>query len=179
MSILNKPTYVFIDAANIIYGTVTKEGDSWKIDYQRLIDYLKQRYGMKKVFYFGGIDKSNPKQKRFYQHLKKFGYITVLKPVKYYAQDNGHVAKKANCDVDMTFYMMKTLEQYGKAIVFSGDGDFLLVLKYLMDKKREVMVIANGQRTAKEIKQLVKHQFTDLNTLKGKVEYKEKGRILR
>lgn len=75
-----------------------------------------------------------------------------MKNVKFYTGEDGSVVRKANCDVDMTFDMMRFLGQYKKAIVLTGDGDFCCVIKYLMEKGREIKVIANGERTSKELK---------------------------
>ena len=43
----------------------------------------------------------------FYLHLDQFGYNLQLKPVKVFTDENGKQTKKANCDVDMTFDMMR------------------------------------------------------------------------
>ncbi len=44
---------------------------------------------------------------RFYLKLLEFGYLLFLKPVKMYEQEDGTTKRKANCDVDMAFYLMK------------------------------------------------------------------------
>lgn len=48
------PTYVLIDASNLFYGFDAEYG--WKIDYNRLKEYLKEKYSAKEILYFGGID---------------------------------------------------------------------------------------------------------------------------
>src|SRR3989344_4719249 len=85
---------------------------------------------------------------RFYLKLLKFGYCLFLKPVKLYEQEDGTTKRKANCDVDMAFYLMKEKEGFDRAIILSGDGDFLPVLKHLRDAdKKEVIILgrAKGQ----------------------------------
>ena len=47
-------SYAFIDASNLFYGGEKSLG--WKIDYKRLLIYLKRKYGVSKIFYFGGIE---------------------------------------------------------------------------------------------------------------------------
>lgn len=61
-------TYVFIDASNIIYGT---RDEGWKVDFKKLIKYLKERFGAGKVYYFAGRDDKNLKQAAFYGVLAK------------------------------------------------------------------------------------------------------------
>lgn len=161
-------TYAFIDASNIIYGT---RDEGWKVDFKKLFKYLKERYKCTKVYYFAGLDKKNTKQHHFYQKLERFGYDLVLKPVKIYYQLGGVAVRKANCDVDLTFYAMRDKEKFDKAIFFTGDGDFAILLDYFLKQKKQVLVIATGKRTAKEIRQLVGERFTELKSLKNIIAY--------
>lgn len=118
----NPKTYAFVDASNIIYGT---RDDGWKVDFKKLFKYLKERYQCKVIYYFGGLDKNNQKQHAFYKKLKAFGYELLLKPVKIYRQPGGGSVRKANCDVDLTFYAMRDKEKFDRGIFLSGDGDFV------------------------------------------------------
>src|SRR3990167_1443668 len=49
-----KPIYAFVDASNLFYGGKTSLG--WKIDYKKLLNYLKEKYAVRKCFYYGGIE---------------------------------------------------------------------------------------------------------------------------
>ena len=111
---------------------------------------------------------------RFYLKLEKFGYELHLKPVKLYEQDDGTTKRKANCDVDMTFYLMKEKDGFDKAIILSGDGDFLPILKYLKGKGKEIIVLARGPRTAREIRQFAGGNFRDFEYLKYRLKMEEK-----
>ena len=110
---------------------------------------------------------------RFYLKLFKFGYKLFLKPVKLYDQDDGTTKRKANCDVDMAFHLMKEKENFDRAIILSGDGDFLPVLKYLKEIGKEIIVLARGPRTAKEIKQFVGSNFRDFEYLRELLKMKD------
>ena len=207
-------TIVFIDASNLFYGGEKSLG--WKIDYRKLFDYFNQKYGAKRVLYFGGAEihdfnydylKNNSvpieglkkhlddlikekgkhfddanlllisrhlKRIKFYLKLKKFGYELYLKPVKFYKQENGVVKKKANCDVDMAFYLMKEKDNFDRVIVLSGDGDFLPALKYLERLKKEVIILSRASRTAKEIKQFAGNKFRDFTRLEKIIRFEEK-----
>lgn len=106
------------------------------------------------------------KRAKFYAKLEAFGYVLCLKPVKIYQQPDGTIKKKANCDVDMTFYLMKEKEYFDRAIVLSGDGDFLPVLLHLKGIGKEVLILSRGKRTAREIKRFAGKNFTDFGYLK-------------
>ncbi len=204
-------TLAFIDASNLFYGGEKSLG--WKIDYQKLLFYLKNKYNISKALYFGGVEihkfdfdylKEDTvninklenylleliKQKgskmddailllinrhlqrvRFYLKLQKFGYELYLKPVKLYYQDDNTTKRKANCDVDMAFYLMKEKDNFDRVLILSGDGDFLPVLKYLKNQGKEIVVLARGPRTAREIRQFAGGNFRDFIRLEKDIKF--------
>ena len=210
----NKGTYAFIDASNLFYGGVKSLG--WKIDYAKLISYLREKYHVSKVFYFGGVEIHNfqygylasdtvsldaleqhlvsyinekgkdfdeaylillsrhLKRVRFYKKLESFGYDLYLKPVKLYHQEDGTTRRKANCDVEMAFYIMREKDSFDRAVILSGDGDFLPVLKHIKEVGKEVMVLARGRRTAKEIRRFAGGNFRDFVRLEKHIRFWEK-----
>lgn len=207
-------TVAFIDASNLFYGGEKSLG--WKIDYQKLLVYLKDKYQVSDVFYFGGVELHNflynylkndavpivelekhlvklfktkgsklnegeillisrhLQRARFYLKLKKFGYKLYLKPVKLYEQEDGTTRRKANCDVEMTFRLMIEKDNFDKVVILSGDGDFLPILKYLKKIGKEVIILARGPRTAKEIRQFAGSNFRDFEYLKYLLKMEEK-----
>jgi uncharacterized LabA/DUF88 family protein len=96
-----------------------------------------------------------------------------LKPVKLYEQEDGSTKRKANCDVDMAFYLMKEKDNFDRIIVLSGDGDFLPVLKYLKENKKEIIMLGRADRTAKEIKQFAGGNFRDFTKLEMRIKFSE------
>ncbi|MCX6789432.1 MAG: NYN domain-containing protein [Candidatus Gribaldobacteria bacterium] len=111
---------------------------------------------------------------RFYLKLEQFGYELYLKPVKLYEQEDGLTKRKANCDVDMAFYLMKEKDSFERAVILSGDGDFLPVLKHLRENGKEVIVLARAKRTAREIKQFAGGKFRDFIKLEKDIKFREK-----
>jgi len=68
--------------------------------------------------------------------------------------------------------LMKEKENFDRVIILSGDGNFLPVLKYLQNKeKKEVLVLARGPRTAKEIRQFAGSNFLDFARLEHKLKF--------
>ncbi len=108
---------------------------------------------------------------RFYLKLASFGYELILKPVKTFVAANGSITRKANCDVDMAFYMITDQDMFDRAVVLSGDGDFLPVLKHLRDNGKEILVLARASRTAKEIRRFAGGQFRDFDYLRTHIEF--------
>ena len=103
--------------------------------------------------------------------LDQFGYNLKLKPVKIFTDDTGKQTKKANCDVDMTFEMIRFMGQYSGLVALTGDGDFAPVLCYLKNHGRSIKILARGERSAKEIKQLAGADFRDFNYLREIMKY--------
>lgn len=207
-------TYVFIDASNLFYGGEKSLG--WKIDYSKLIHYLKDKYKVSEIYYFGGVETHGFKydylkndtvplealKKRldnyinkegkkldeaklilfsrhlsrikFYLRLQEFGYKLYLKPVKTYYQPDGSTERKANCDVEMAFYLMKEKDNYDQVVIMSGDGDFLPVLKHLKEIGKGVIILARGPRTAREIRQFAGSNFRDFVRLEKNIKFEDK-----
>lgn len=207
-------TFAFIDASNLFYGGEKSLG--WKVDYQKLFEYLEEKYKINKALYFGGVEIHNFKydyliednvpiknvkkhldsliknkgQKlddaipiivnrhlqrvKFYLKLEKFGYNLFLKPVKVYEQEDGMTKRKANCDVDMAFHLMKEKDNFDRVVILSGDGDFLPVLKYLRKLGKEIVVLSRGPRTAREIRQFAGSNFRDFVRLEKHIKFMEK-----
>lgn len=107
---------------------------------------------------------------RFYLKLQKLGYHLMLKPVKTYDDSEGNPIRKANCDVEMTLMMATEKDKFDRAIILSGDGDFLPVLKHLRKCGKEVLVLARGPRTAKEIKRFAGSKFMDFEYLRERLK---------
>ncbi|MEI6042633.1 MAG: NYN domain-containing protein [bacterium] len=130
-----------------------------------LVDFIeKNKYNLSDVIIT--LINRYLKRIRFYMKLEKFGYILVLKPVKTHVDGKGISQKKANCDVDMTLYLIRYKDDYDRALVLTGDGDFLSALKYLRDNNKEVLVLARSPRTAKEIKKFAGDKFLDFEFLR-------------
>lgn len=115
---------------------------------------------------------------RFYTKLEEFGYKLILKPVKTHYNEHGGLIRKANCDVDMTLMITKEKDSFDRVLVMSGDGDFLPVLKYLRENQKEVIILARGVRTAKEIKQFAGGAFLDFEYLQERLKYIDPEEIL-
>lgn len=185
--ITNK-TYIFIDSANLIFGV--KATGKWKVDFNKLYSYLKNKYQTKKIFYYTGFKpKSSDLQK--IENLKKIGYIVKSKPLKFIKQKpiiqknqcpkckhdwtkivNKPPIVKANCDVDLTLDVLKYASSFDQIIVLSGDGDFLILYQYLESIGKKVKIISESKLTAKSIRTHFGQTFTDLLSIKKQIEIK-------
>ena len=155
------------------YGGVELDGfkysvlDEKPVDLEKLLKFMQDK--LKKPWLSDAqiiILGRHIQRVKFFRKLEKFGYKLILKPVKVYYDDEGNSTKKANCDVDMTFDMMRLRDEYDQLVVLTGDGDFAVILNYMQKIGKKLYVLARGERTAKEIRQLVGGNFRDFNYLR-------------
>ncbi|MEK7063856.1 MAG: NYN domain-containing protein [Patescibacteria group bacterium] len=106
---------------------------------------------------------------KFYKKLDLFGYRLRLKPTKIF-RNGSTTVKKANCDVDLTFDLMRYMSQYSEIVMLSGDGDFAPVLEYLKNKRKKVHILARSERTAREIRVLAGDKFMDFKYLREQLK---------
>jgi len=208
-----KSVYAFIDAANLFYGG--ERSMHFRIDYEKLFKYLKEKHRVTKVFYYAGVDvdqykeegkelslsklakyylsellkkdkneeemalfQMHSKRVNFYLDLEKMGYDLRIKPTKVFSSVEGTTTTKANCDVDLTFDLMRYMSQYNEAVIMSGDGDFAPVVEYLKNKKKKIWILARWERTAREMRELGGENFVDFKTIKNEIEARKVKKVL-
>lgn len=158
--------YAFIDNQNLYLSI--KQND-WQVDMQRFKVYLKEKYKVTKAFIFIGHTEENQK---FYNKLQKYNYIIIFKPTLKYADQK----IKGNCDAELVLQTMIEINNFDKAIIVSGDGDFYCLIKYLINQnKLDKVLIPNEFRYSALLKSLNnpnQNVFDFLNRKKDKLEYK-------
>jgi len=155
----NTKTYAFIDASNIIYGC-TRAG--WKMDFEKLAEYLKTRYKVQRLLYYAGLNADNKKQLGFYEALQKLGYETRLVPVKRYSDGS----RKGDVDARLAFEAMRFSSEYNSAIFLTGDGDYFWLLEYLLEVGKNIRLIGHSINTARDLKRLFGSSFIPLENIK-------------
>lgn len=138
-----KGVYAFIDSQNLNLGT-QKVG--WKMDWKKLLEYLKTQHGVTRAYLFIGYMQAN---EAMYEGLHDMGFSIVLKPTVTMNAPTEDDKKsdepkkdvppptiKGNVDAELVLYAMKEMPNYSKAIIVSGDGDFYCLAEYLAGKGR-------------------------------------------
>jgi len=112
----------------------------WDLDFKRFYIYLKDKYKITKAIIFIGKIKG---MEKLYQYPQGCGYELVFKPTIRYRKKGGFTYK-GNVDVELSVYVIRNLEKYDKAILVTGDGDFLCLLDVLKEEgKLEKILIPN------------------------------------
>lgn len=163
--IKDKNIAVFIDAANIVYSQQTM---GWQLDYKKLAKVLHNEFTIVFLgFYYGEIQE-NKGQERFFQMLRDRGYTVRTKPVKYIKTSKGMILK-GNLDIELAYDVFQLQEKFDTCILFSGDSDFEVVLRYLKILKKHVIVISSKGHVSIE---LIKNsdKYLDLKKLRPVLE---------
>jgi uncharacterized LabA/DUF88 family protein len=152
---------VFIDASNLWEAQKTK---GRLFDLEKLRDYLKESNKAKNitVFYYtaypaaGTRDYDLSKRHGFYTYLKKgLGFIVrkkELKRIKVHHEEGDSIQEKGNMDVEMTIDAIHHMKNYDTAIIFSGDSDFLSLIKYLRNGGKKVFVFSSKNNVSEELR---------------------------
>jgi len=67
-------------------------------------------------------------------------------------------------------------ENYTKAVIVSGDGDFQCLVKYLAKQNKLSKVLVPNQKKYSKLLSEYRKYLIFMNDLKGKLEYKELGK---
>mgnify|MGYP001393285382 CR=1 FL=1 len=123
--------YAFIDSQNLNVGIRSL---GWHLDWRKFRDYLTERHNCEKAFIFIGF---TPGNEELYTSLQKAGYEIVF---RHTLEHEGVV--KGNTDAEMVLHTMIELNNFEKAVIVSGDGDFFSLVEYLhkLDKLERILV---------------------------------------
>ncbi len=159
--------FAFIDSNNL---NLSIKGLGWKLDFRKFRVYLRDKHGVRKAFLFIGYAPGN---ERLYAFLQEAGYICIFKPTL--ELPNGRV--KGNVDAELVLHAMIELNNFNKAVIVSGDGDFYCLIEHLLKiNKLKKMLIPNQKRYSALLKKLStpdQNIFDFMNPLREKLEYYE------
>ena len=155
---MNKPVcYAFIDGQNL-YKSLQEQ--SITLDFRAFRKHLQKKNNATKAFYYIGYQ---PHNSELYRYLEGCGYELVFKEVSF--EDD---KVKGNIDAELIFTGMLWYNDYDKAIIISGDGDFIVFLKHLKEHKKLLKVILpNAFKTSQLIYKHVDGAYlVDIKALK-------------
>lgn len=167
--------FAFIDGQNLYLGTTTAD-EPWEVDLARFREYLRQKYHVKYAFYhLGFVDEQN---QDLYEEIQRAGFILVFK------QHNSAMLslKKGNVDSEIIFAVMKRLykqEIFDKIVLVSGDGDYKILVDFLIEEGRFAKILFPNQSRASSLYRSIDLGYrSDLASegLKNKIK-KEKGSL--
>jgi uncharacterized LabA/DUF88 family protein len=173
--------FAFIDSQNLNLGT-QKVG--WKMDWRKFRQWLSSKYNITKAYMFIGYV---PEFEEMYEQLHESGYLIVLKPTQDMSRvqaENVEVKAekpedkkpiKGNIDADLVLWAMKEINNYNKAIIVSGDGDFHGLFEYLMGQDKLMHIMTPNWQYSQLLKPF-DTQIVRLDKHRSELEYRSKNR---
>jgi uncharacterized LabA/DUF88 family protein len=170
-------TYAFIDSQNLNLGT---QRIGWKVDWRKFRQYLNDVHGVTKAFTFIGYMSEN---EQLYEYMHELGYLVVLKKTTTITQsnDNDKTGKddkhtvKGNVDAELVLYAMKEINNYKRAIIVSGDGDFYSLIEYLDDKNKLYKIMTPNWQYSSLLKDY-ESKIIRLDKLKQDLRYRDRNK---
>jgi len=157
--------HAFIDGQNVNLG-VRELG--WKLDLRKFRVYLKEKYNVEKAYYFIGYV---PENQKLYTFLQENSFVVIFKPT--FRNEGGKV--KGNCDAELVLHSMIQYQNYEKAVIVSGDGDFYCLVDYLnKQNKLKVVLAPNQKKYSGLLKKSARKRLAFMNDLENKLAYKKK-----
>jgi uncharacterized LabA/DUF88 family protein len=157
--------YAFIDSQNVNLATLDQ---GWKLDFARFRVYLKDKYNVSKALLFIGYIPAN---QPLYNYLQASGYIVIFKPTL--LREGGEI--KGNVDAELVLYSMIEYNNYDKAVIVTGDGDFYCLVDYLNKQGKLLrLLVPNVHKYSKLLKPFAPNKLDFMNNLRNKLEYKRK-----
>ncbi|MFA7308709.1 MAG: NYN domain-containing protein [Patescibacteria group bacterium] len=134
--------YAFIDGQNLYMGTA-KIDPPWNIDLARFRVYLEKKYGVTQAYYYLGYVQEQYQD--LYEEIQLAGFILVFR------QHNAAMlgTKKGNVDSDIIFNIMVRIyrrEDFGKIVLVSGDGDYKMLIDFLVEEERLEKILFPNRR---------------------------------
>lgn len=156
--------YAFIDSQNLNLGI---QSLGWKLDFKKFRLYLKNKYNIVEAFLFIGHVDGN---ESLYTELQRCGYVLVFKPTLSIKKKN-KTQIKGNVDAELVLHAMIEKENYNKAVIVSGDGDFHCLIDYL-DKQNKLEKILTPNKKYSSLLRKFNHKkyISNLSLQKSKLK---------
>ena len=158
--------FAFIDAQNIAKGI---ENSGWKIDWGAFRQWLAKHYNVSQAYMYIGYMAEN---RDLYLQLNNNGFNIDLKQTvksnrEGLMREHGDI--KGNVDVDLTIGVWREYDNYNKAILISGDGDFTSLIEHLIERKKLQKIIVPEFYSS--LFKKFSHHIIELNDYRQELNY--------
>ena len=161
--------YAFIDSQNLNLGV---KSQGWKLDWRKFRQYLRQKYYASKAYLFIGKVAGN---EALYAFLKECGYILIFKPTLERVE-HGKTIRKGNVDAELVLHAMIQYQNYQKATIVSGDGDFHCLIEYLQKKNKLLKILVPTKRFSGLLREFNRQNLIiRIDLLQSSLEIKKTG----
>ncbi len=168
---------IYIDGANFVYGmkSLSPKYSDYHFDFESFIKKIIGENDLIDILYYNASLKQAVNPRRFKEQQKllaRLRKITKCKVVlckrqKRFNKDEEEYYTIKGDDIHLALDMLNDAweNKYDKVILFSGDGDFAPLLKYVKNKNKRVEVISFYELASKNLlNEADKFSFIDRKT---------------
>jgi len=132
---------LFIDGSNLYSAS---KGLGFDIDYKLLRSEFMRRGKLLRAFYYTALLENDEYSaiRPLVDWLAYNGYSMVTKPTKEYTDSMGRRKVKGNMDIELAVDAMELAPRVDHIVIFSGDGDFRLLVESLQRQGVRVSVVS-------------------------------------
>jgi len=169
MKIVKENNLAFIDGQNLYMGLKSEES-AWQMDFLKFREYLSKKYDVNRAYYFLGFTIDDYSD--LYDKIQEAGFI-----LKFREHNSSMIGKKkGNVDGDIIFSIMKKIykkEQFDKIVLVSGDGDYKMLVDFLIEEGRFKKILFPNKKFASSLyKKITRVYFDYLVNIKHKIKLK-------
>ena len=161
-------TALFIDGANLYSATKSLGFD---IDYRKLLEEFSEGADLLRAYYYTAVieDQEYSPLKPLLDWLGYNGFRVVTKPARRYTDHaSGASRLKGNMDIEIAVDMLELSARLDHAVLFSGDGDFRVLVDAVQRRGVKVTVVSTLRSQPPAIADDLRRQadaFIDLGDL--------------
>ena len=132
---------LFIDGANLYSAA---KGLGFDVDYRKLLEEFRKRGVLIRAYYYTALveDQEYSPIRPLVDWLDYNGFRLVTKPAREYVDSQGRKRWRGDMDVEIAVDMMEISSHADHLVLFSGDGDFRVLVEAVQRKGCRVTVVS-------------------------------------
>lgn len=171
-------TALFIDGVNLYLTTRALRFD---IDFKRLLMLFRKRARLVRALYYTVETEEASSIRPLIDWLNYNGFTVITKPTREFLDASGQRRFKSSMDVELAVDALRLAKALDHVVLFSGDGDFRVLVAALQNAGKRVTVISSlsgvspmvGDELRRQADQFV--ELADLQPIIGR----ERGSVSR
>jgi uncharacterized LabA/DUF88 family protein len=172
---------LFIDGSNMY---AANKALGFDMDFKKLLAFFRERAFLVRALYFTALPDSQEHStiRPLVDWLDYNGYTMVTKPTKEFTDSFGRRKVKGNMDIELTVAALDLAPSIDHVVLFSGDGDFVDLVRSLQFKGKRVSVVSTLETTPAMVADELRRQadqFIELDHLLKTVGRPAADRVLR
>ena len=162
---------LFIDGSNL-YACARTLG--FDIDYKKLRSEFSLRGRLLRSFYYTALleDQEYSPLRPLIDWLEYNGFTMVTKPAKKFIDSAGREKVKGSMDIELAVDAMEVAEYVDHIVLFSGDGDFIPLVKALQRRGVRVSTVSTIPMVADDLRRQGDN-FIDLSDIRNLISRDE------